>query len=206
MIERTSEATIQEKAALRQQFRAFRAGLSEAEYAARSAALVAQIQTVPELRQAQTVHTYWPMVQRREIDLRPLIDWLQRSGKQIVLPVVDTFESTPAPRLRHVRYESAEALRPNQWDIHEPTDGKSVSIEAIDAVVVPALGAGRNGHRLGYGKGFYDAFLRRLTVPTVCPVYAGCLVERMPAEAHDVPLRLVITEDEIIRFYPDVTS
>ena len=199
---RSSEEIARRKTALRQQFRAFRAGLSEAQYTARSAALVAQIQSLPELRRAKTVHMYWPLTLRREIDLRPLIDSLHRSGKQIVLPVVDTFSSTPehAPGLRHVRFEKMEALRPNRWGIHEPTGGKSVPIEDIDVVVVPALGAGRNGHRLGYGKGYYDAFLRRLTAPTLCPVYADCLVEQMPAEPHDVPLTILITEDEIIRF------
>ncbi len=201
MTERSREETARRKAALRRQFQAFRAGLSEAEYTAQSAAMVAQIRTLPELRGAETVHTYWPMASRREIDLRPLIDWLHTSGKQIVLPVVDIFSNTleHPPLLRHVRYETAEALRPNRWGIHEPTGGKSVSIEDIDAVVVPALGAGRNGHRLGYGKGYYDAFLRRLAAPTLCPVYAGCLVEQIPAEAHDVPLSILITEHEIIR-------
>lgn len=202
MTERNKEELTQKKTALRQQFRAFRAELNEAEYAARSAVMVAQIQTLPELRSAKTIHTYWPLTPRREIDLRPLIAWMQQSGKQIVLPIVDTFSNAPdkAPRLRHVRFEKSEALRPNRWGIHEPRGGKSVPLEAIDVVVVPALGAGRNGHRLGYGKGYYDAFLRQLAVPTLCPVYTDCLIEQMPAEAHDVPLCILITENEIIRF------
>lgn len=199
---RNQEDLVRKKVAFRQQFRAFRAGLTDAEYAARSATLVARLQSLRELRQAQIVHLYWPLTLSREIDLRPLIDALQQSGKQIVLPVVDTFSSAPedAPHLRHVRYEKNEAMRPNRWGIHEPTGGKSVPIETIDAVVVPALGAGRNGHRLGYGKGYYDAFLRRLSAPTLCPVYADCLVEQMPVEPHDVPLSIILTEDETIRF------
>lgn len=201
MTEQSTEEIAREKAALRRQFRVFRAGLDEADYAARSAAVVARIQALPEIRQAKTVHTYWPLALRREIDVRPLIDWLQQSGKQIVLPVVDTFVVAPddTPRLRHVRFEAAQGLRPNQWGIHEPTGAKSVPVEDIDVVVVPALGAGRNGHRLGYGKGYYDAFLRRLTAPTLCPVYAACLVEQIPADAHDVPLNVLCTEHEIIR-------
>ena len=185
------------KADLRGRFRALRAGLSDAEYAARSAKVVAQAQTLPELQQAETVHAYWPMLRSREVDIRPLIAWLQASGKQIVLPVVDSF--TGAPRLRHVRFETPEALRPNRWGIHEPTGAKSVPLETIDAVVVPALGAGRNGHRLGYGKGYYDAFLGALNAATICPIFAACLIDRAPAEEHDAPLDIVITEDEIIR-------
>ena len=186
-----------EKAALRRRFRAYRAGLSDADYAALSAAVVARLKTLPELLQAQTVHIYWPLLPGREIDVRPLIAWLQVSGKQIVLPVVDSFTDTP--RLRHVRFETTTALRPNRWGIHEPIDGTCVPVERIDAVVVPALGAGRNGHRLGYGKGYYDAFLQKLDAPTLCPVFAACLIDQAPAEPHDVPLDILITEDEIFR-------
>ena len=193
-----------EKNALRQRFKAYRAGLNEADYAALSTAVVTRIKTLPELLQAQTVHTYWPLLPGREIDVRPLIAWLQASGKQMVLPVVDSY--TDAPRLRHVRFETTAALRPNRWGIHEPIDGTRVPIDSIDVVVVPALGAGRNGHRLGYGKGYYDAFLQQLDAPTLCPVFAQCLVDRAPTEPHDVPLDILITEDEIIRPMPGVTS
>jgi len=189
---------------LRQRFRLFRAGLTETDYVVRSAALVAQAGMLPELRQAATVHTYWPSVARREIDIRPLIDQLRRSGKQIVLPVVDIRVETP--RLRHVRYEAAATLRPNRWGMDEPTGNKSVPLETIDVVITPALGAGRNGHRLGYGKGYYDAFLRALDVPTVCLLYAECLIPWMPAASHDVPIDVLITEDEVIRRQPGVTS
>ncbi len=205
MTELTEKAIVrQEKADLRGRFRAIRAGFSEAQYAARSAKVVAQIKTLPELQRAETVHLYWPLLRSREIDIRPLIAWLQASGKQIVLPVVDSFTGTP--RLRHVRFETPETLRPNRWGIHEPTGGKSVPVETIDAVVVPALGAGRNGHRLGYGKGYYDAFLRTLEASTICPVFTACLIDHAPAETHDAPLDILITEDEIIRPTRGVTS
>ena len=72
--------------------------------------------------------------------------------------------------------------------------------------MVPALGAGRNGHRLGYGKGYYDAFLREVDAPTICPVFAACLLDHAPAEPHDVALDILITEDEIIRPLKGVTS
>ncbi len=112
---------------MRRQFRAFRAGLSEAQYTAQSAAMVAQIRTLPELREAETVHTYWPMASRREIDLRPLIDWLHASGKQIVLPVVDSYSSTPEhpPLLRHVRFETAEAYARIDGASMNPRAGKA---------------------------------------------------------------------------------
>ncbi len=194
----------QKKADLRQRFRTIRSQFSDAEYDAYSARIVARTKTLPELQRASTVHTFWPMLARREVDIRPLIAWLQHSGKQIVLPVVDSYTGTP--RLRHVRFEPNEALRLNQWGIDEPTGDESVPVESIDAVLVPALGAGRNGHRIGYGKGYYDAFLHTLNASTIGLVFAACVVDCLPAEPHDVPLDIVMTEDEIIRPRPGVTS
>ena len=49
----------------------------------------------------------------------------------------------------------------NVWNIHEPTHNEYVLTREIDIVLVPALAFDRNGHRIGYGKGFYDRFLAK---------------------------------------------
>ncbi len=202
------KTTAQAKEALRERFRAFRAQLSEAEYRARSRAIVARMLTVPELGQAETIHVYRPMTARREVDVRPLMAHLATKNKQIVLPVVVTFgrAKAGAPRLRLVRLTGETTFRVNRWGIHEPVGGETVPPEALDLVIVPALGAGRNGFRIGQGLGYYDEFLAGLTVPTLCPVYAECLVESVPAEPHDVPVSILVTEHEVVRTTPTVTS
>lgn len=194
------------KTDLRARFAAYRQGLSKTEYGRRSAAIVARAQTLQELNAAACVHVYWPLLQRHEVDTRPLIAWLHATGKQIALPVVDHFDrvARATPRLRHVLYDPAIPLTANRWGIHEPDGGTGVPIDAIDAVVVPALGAGRNGHRIGHGFGYYDELLADMQGPTVGLVYAACLVDAVPAEVHDRPLSVILTEDEVIR--PAVTS
>jgi 5-formyltetrahydrofolate cyclo-ligase len=189
-----------EKDRLRARFRAVRAALSDDDYAAHSAAVCERLAALPELADAETVHIYWPLLQRRELDTRPLIRELDAQGKQIVLPVVAAFEG--APRLRHVVFAGEGRMRPNRWGIPEPHDTPEVDPAAFDAVVVPAFGAGRNGHRIGHGRGFYDAFLAATDAPAVAAVFAGCLVERVPAEAHDIPLDVIVTEREVLRFPP----
>ena len=192
----------EQKEILRNQFRSFRAQLTPEVYEERSAAIVARMQALPELRQAQTVHCYWPLVERHEIDVRPLITWLHERGLQVVLPVVQRYvsrSSVELPRLRHARYDGPATLRPNRWGIHEPSAGPSVPIEDLEAVVVPALGAGRNGHRIGHGLGYYDAFLSQVAVPTLCPVFDGCLSDWVEPEAHDVRVSVIITEHETLR-------
>lgn len=189
------------KRRLRERFLAYRMGLSEEDYRERSKAIVSRLAAQPEIRRARTLHVYWPLVARREIDLRPFIERMRARDKQIVLPVV---VSRGGPTLVHRRYAGPASLRPNRWGIHEPFDTETVPPETLEVVIVPALGAGRDGSRLGYGGGFYDAFLRTLSVPTLCPVFAATLVDRLPQEPHDVPVTAVVTEDE--RITPGVVT
>ena len=188
-----------EKATLRARFRAWREGLDSETYAQRSEAIVARIQALPELETARTVHIYWPLVARGEIDTRPLIRWLTARDKVVVLPVVIPSEADVRPGLRHVRYRGEAALRTSPWGVREPAGDETVPINQIDAVVVPALGADRKGHRIGYGQGFYDAFLAQVAAPRIGLVYADLLVDVLPTEPHDVALSMIVTENETIR-------
>ena len=176
-----------------------REGLDSETYAQRSEAIVARIQALPELETARTVHVYWPLVERGEIDTRPLIRWLTARDKVVVLPVIIPSEADVRPGLRHVRYRGEDALRTSPWGVREPTGDETVPINQIDAVVVPALGADRKGHRIGYGQGFYDAFLAQVAAPRIGLVYADLLVDVLPTEPHDVALSMIVTENETIR-------
>ena len=190
-----------EKAALRRRFAAYRARLSGAEYARRSRRIVERLWGLPEIQAAQAVHCYWPLAERREIDTRPFIDRLHAAGRTVALPVVTSFEKS-APAMAARRYEGRTCLCENRWGLAEPAGTEAVPPGTLDAVVVPAFGAGRNGHRIGHGRGFYDAFLAAVDAPAVCLVYGACLTERIPAEAHDVPMDVIVTETATLRPSP----
>jgi 5-formyltetrahydrofolate cyclo-ligase len=189
------------KAALRTHFRTVRAGITAEAYQQESAAIIARLAALPEVRTAHTLHAYWPHTGRREVDLRPFLRAMQDEGKRIVLPVVVGFEPAagPTPRMTHRLFVDDAHLHPNRWGIEEPIGTVHVPLEAVDVVIVPALGAGRNGHRIGHGLGYYDEFLAGLRVPTLCPVFAACLVDAVPADPHDVPMDVIVTEDAVIR-------
>lgn len=186
------------KDALREAFRTYRTQLSPEAAASKSASILRRVEALPEVQDARTLHCYWPMVDRGEIDTRPLIHTLHDEGVQVVLPVVSDF-SAEAPALEHRRYAGPDALHANRWGLQEPVNTASVSPDALDLVIVPAFGAGRNGHRIGHGHGYYDAFLAPLGVPTVALAYDACLVDAVPAEAHDVPVSIIVTERETLR-------
>ncbi len=188
-----------EKARLRAGFRAWRAALAEQTWAEASARIVTRLLALPEVAAARTVHAYWPLVARREVDLRPLIEGLYGRGVRVVLPVVPGPGAGDSPRMTHRLYTGAAGLVENRWGLSEPVGTPEVAPDELDVVVVPALGAGRNGHRVGYGRGYYDAFLAHTRASAVCPVFAACLVDRVPPEPHDRPLDVVVTEREVVR-------
>jgi 5-formyltetrahydrofolate cyclo-ligase len=177
----------------RTQFRAYRRDLSVTAYAARSALICGHVLGLRAVTEASMVHAYWPQAVKREVDTRPLIGALRGLGTEVVLPVVASYDPA-APDMEHRRYTGPGALTPNRWGIPEPTDTERVPPDALDAVIVPALGAGRNGHRIGHGSGYYDTFLNGVDVPRVILVYEHCLIPSVPADPHDVPGTHVVTE------------
>ena len=186
------------KADLRRQFEAYRQSLDEETYEDLSRRVTDRLVELPEVRVAGVVHVYWPMVERREIDTRPFIHRLRSEGKEIVLPVVLNFRqhTSELPRLGHIRYPGEEGLRVNRWGIREPAEHQPVPIQQLEAVIVPALGAGRNGHRIGFGHGYYDEFLNGISVPAIALVYDQCLIDRVPVEDHDRSVDVIVTERE----------
>lgn len=204
MTSKDSRSVAAVKAGLRERFRAYRHGLTLKRYEHLSGLIIDEAKLLPEVREAANVHVYWPMIDDREIDTRPLVRWLEARGQTIVLPRVVNFERTAGTshRIMHVRYPGESELRFNRWGIAEPPPGNEVSVSTIDVVIVPALGAGRNGHRIGHGFGYYDEFLAATPAPKVVLVYDACLVDHAPSEPHDVPANVVISERALVRIPP----
>ncbi|MCT1411746.1 5-formyltetrahydrofolate cyclo-ligase [Corynebacterium sanguinis] len=88
------------------------------------------------------------------------------------------------------------ALAPGALGIAEPVGARFNSnvLRSCRVVIVPALGVGRDGMRLGKGAGYYDRALAGLDVPTVAVVYEREFVAAVPHDPHDVPVNAVITE------------
>jgi 5-formyltetrahydrofolate cyclo-ligase len=177
----------------RAQFRAYRRALGEPAYAARSALICTRALGLRAVATASVVHAYWPQVDQGEVDTRPLIGALRGRETTVALPVVTSYDPD-APTMEHRRYAGPSAMAPNRWGIREPVGTARVSPDDLDAVLVPALGADRRGHRIGHGSGYYDAFLQAIDAPKIILVYDRCLRTEVPAEAHDVPGTHIVTE------------
>jgi 5-formyltetrahydrofolate cyclo-ligase len=86
-------------------------------------------------------------------------------------------------------------LAPGRRGLLEPV-GPRLGVDAIaacDVVLVPALLVDVQGNRLGKGGGSYDRALARATGLTVALVHDDELVDELPRDKHDVPVRAVVT-------------
>lgn len=181
----------------RDRFRSYRRSLPNSSYQARSAVICCRTFAHPVIARASTLHVYWPLADRGEVDTRPLIQALRALGTTIVLPVITSYEPE-SPTMEHRRYEGPSSLTTNRWGIREPTDTERVPPDALDAVVPPALGVDRDGNRIGQGSGYYDAFLHSVDAPRILPMYSACVVPSVPTDDHDVPVTMVVTERQYI--------
>jgi 5-formyltetrahydrofolate cyclo-ligase len=83
----------------------------------------------------------------------------------------------------------------------EPACGheRAIAPEEFDLVVAPLTAFDRAGGRLGMGGGYYDGLLKQCACPKIGLAFSFQEVGRVPGEAHDEPLDIVITEEEVFR-------
>lgn len=136
-----------------------------------------------QLHGAQKVCCYLPYGDEPDTEL--FIDWALESGIQILLPVAREDGS-----LDWVNYEGERSQGIFGF---EEGSGEPATTEDIDLVIAPALAVGRNGFRLGQGKGFYDRFLESVAVPCVAVVFDEEILDSVPCEDHDQPVDSVVT-------------
>lgn len=125
---------------------------------------------------------------RSEVPTEGLIQALLASGKQVFLPRVEGDDIAVVP------YGELER---GSFGILEPA-GKATEI-VPEVCIVPLLGINREGYRIGYGKGFYDRYLKGHKCISVGLGYSFQLADFVK-DPWDMKLDAFISEDGIIRF------
>jgi 5-formyltetrahydrofolate cyclo-ligase len=181
----------QAKSALRQKMRALRGSIPASKRAERSEAIVARLLELPELTRARCV----PI--KGEPSLATLHTALRARGVQLALTRVNADTHT----LEVARFDSEEALVPGPFGLREPAvSAAHVPLEAVDVVLVPGLLMDLRGHRIGYGRGYFDKLLATLPTAFRCGLcYDFQLVGEAPNLPHDVPLHAVVTDAQLVR-------
>ncbi|KQU23775.1 5-formyltetrahydrofolate cyclo-ligase [Methylobacterium sp. Leaf94] len=176
------------KAALRNEALARRDALRKEDRRIGSLQIAETVMTIEALAKVEIVGAFWPI--RSEVDPRPLARLLFARGQRIALPKV-----TPNG-LVFREWREGEALVAGRFGLSEPHD----DLPPLDptALLVPLAAYDRRGHRIGYGRGYYDQAIERLSrngpVLTIGIAFSVQAVDTVPSEPHDQPLDHLVTE------------
>ena len=174
--------TVQERKA---ELRRHAAGLPQME----AGALFERFLALPQVETADTVMVFYGT--GREPNTVPLIHALLERGKRVALPVV-----LPHRGMEARQVVDPDNLIPNRYGIPEPDDASPViPKDQIAVALIPHLMVDRDGYRLGWGGGYYDRWLVDYSGFTVCVCRHGRLVDYMPREEFDIPVKLVLFEE-----------
>lgn len=189
------------KAALRKRYRSLRASLPPAARAERSAAICRAVLALDAWAGARVVALFRSLDD--EVDLGALVADARARGLTVCLPCVT---DDRGPLTFRVAWSAAgdHPLAPGVWGIEEPgADAPVVAPADIDLAVVPCLAVAPTGHRLGYGRGYYDRSLALMTRATsVAVAFDFQLIAEIPSEPHDVPVAWVVTDRTTLRAPP----
>jgi 5-formyltetrahydrofolate cyclo-ligase len=181
------------KQQLRRQVRAHLATLPLETLAEKSAAAARLIMAWPGFIRAKTIMMYIPM--QREVDTAAIARAAWDAGKTVLAPRTNV----PARQMEAVAFTDHSELTAGAYNILEPV-GEATDVSEIDLLILPGVAFDRAGNRLGQGGGFYDRFLAAPTLraDTVAIAFDEQIVESVPVEATDWPMKTIITDKEII--------
>jgi len=143
------------KAQLRDKYKDQRLELSELEKETRSLNIANKVLSL-DLWQSSFYHVFLSISKLNEVNTDPILSILSGKDKHIVVSKSNLKEKT----LSHFLLTDNTKIIINSWSIPEPEDGIEINAAKIDVVFVPLLAFDERGHRVGYGQGFYDNFLK----------------------------------------------
>lgn len=178
----------EEKKQLRQVMRSKRRRLSPAYCRAADEAVRNYILALPEYKRARTIFSYVSM--EHELDTKVLIAAMLAEGKRVAVPLCVGKGTMEARQIQSLR-----ELRPRTWGILEPPDSAPVIAPChIDIALIPCVCGNERGQRLGYGGGFYDAYLQNCAGTKILLCRRALMAEEIPMEEHDVVMDIVVSE------------
>lgn len=147
-----------------------------------SGQIVNNIRELNAYKSSKNVMIYYPM--KFEINLLNLL----KDNKNFYLPKIDGNNLLVCP------FVETNKLEMSSFNTKEPKT-EPVDADEIDLAFIPALCVDEDNYRLGYGKGFFDRFLKDFSGVSIVPVSEQFVLKEIPREKHDQPVDVVITEN-----------
>ncbi|MEZ0536143.1 5-formyltetrahydrofolate cyclo-ligase [Caldicellulosiruptoraceae bacterium PP1] len=143
-------------------------------------------------KQINNIFIYLNLV--NEVDTKHIINYFLIQKINVYVPkIIDNKEMVA------IKIDKDTEYKKNSLKINEPLEGIQISPEKLDLCIIPIVGFDENCNRLGFGRGYYDRFLKR--TPMSCLriglAYEVQKCKAIPIEKHDITLDCIITEKRI---------
>ncbi len=163
--------------------------LGRQEIKEKSEAAAGLLFSLREMKGAKTVAFYIP--KGSELDTGGMIGTAIKQGKKILVPATNDC-------ITMVEFKSFDSLVKGKYGIPEPKERKTIGGHP-DVVVIPGIAFGLCMHRIGYGKGYYDCYLRFSPALRVGVCYDFQVLEKLPSHEDDERMDIIVTDKRIIR-------
>lgn len=174
-----------DKQALRKQIRQKKREMTEEEIVTKSEQLGRLFAASEAYREAKTIYGYLPYNQ--EVRTTAMLQKALEDGKRVAVP------KCYGDKMRFIYLNDLSKVEPGYCNIPEPIEDEPIADDPTALVLMPGLAFDPQGHRMGYGGGFYDKFLAmEPDHPTLALCYDFQMLDHLETEAHDVPVDLVI--------------
>lgn len=173
------------KQELRRAIRERKRAMTEEEIVERSNALAEKFYNTPAYQAASTIYGYLPYNQ--EVRTIPMLQRALDEGKRVAVPKVYGEE------MRFIYLEDLTQVSKGYAGIPEPIADAPVADDKRALVLMPGLAFDPQGHRIGYGGGFYDRFLAQEPHhPTLALCYEFQMQAHLDTEEFDIPVDTVL--------------
>ena len=172
-----------DKKTLRAEIRAKKRAMTAQEIEEKSAALAKAFYETAEYKNAKTIYGYLPYNQ--EVRTTQMLAHAMADGKQVAVPKVYGDE------MKFILL--SDQVAKGYAGIPEPIADGPVAADPTALVLMPGLAFDPEGHRLGYGGGFYDKFLAaEPDHPTLALCYDFQMLPHLDTESYDIPVDRVL--------------
>jgi len=153
--------------------------------------IVQKIARLSLFKKAKKIAFYLPI--HGEVDLTALFTKFHQT-KTFVLPRMKnkTIDLHIIKNLTHTAKGKFNIQEPHK---HLPT----LKPQDLDLILTAGVAFSPDGHRIGYGKGFYDRLLKKTVCPKIGIAYGFQIVKNILGEPHDVPMDMIITEEKTLK-------
>lgn len=173
-----------DKKALRAEIRTRKRALTPAQIDSASQALGALLRAEACYQNAKSIYGY--LSYNQEVRTLPILAAAQKDGKRVAVPKVYGDE------MKFIWLDDLSAIAPGAYGIPEPVADGPLAEDPGALMLMPGLAFDPQGHRCGYGGGFYDKFLAREPHPTVALCYDFQMYPHLDTDEYDIPVDLVL--------------